>query len=251
MRRRTIGSRRPALKQDMLPDMIRRTRLALTAVLLLACGFAAVPAVAQDAAGDAARDDQGLTSKPFLVAAADDSTGSLRHHAKAKASRKAGKKAKKAKPGEDQGDSGKPVQVGSFGDWGAFVAQAGDSKTCYVLAQPKTREPAKLKRDPAYVFISNRPGEHIHNEISITMGFPMKDDGEAEADVGSTTFDLVSKGRNAWIKNPAEEGHFVAALRRNAKLVVKAASTRGKMTTDTYSLTGLRQALDKAAHECR
>jgi hypothetical protein len=222
----------------MLPYMIRRTRLALVAVLILPCGFAAAPAFALD--------DQGLTSKPFLVAAADDETGSLRHH---RASKKAAKKTKKTEASEDE--SGKPSQVGSFGDWGVFVAETSDTKTCYVLAQPKTRDPAKLKRDPAYVFISNRPGEHIHNEISITMGFPMKDNGDAEADVDGTTFDLVSKGRNAWIKNPAEEGHFISALRHNAKLVVKAASTRGKMTTDTYSLAGLRQALDKAAHECR
>ncbi len=62
------------------------------------------------------------------------------------------------------------------------------------------------------MFISNRPGEHIHNEISITMGFPMKDGGDAEADIAGTTFDLIAKGRNAWIENPAEEGHFVAAL---------------------------------------
>jgi hypothetical protein len=40
-------------------------------------------------------------------------------------------------------------------------------------------------------------------------------------------------------------------LRHNASLVVKAASSRGKVTTDTYSLAGLRQALDKVVHECR
>jgi hypothetical protein len=201
--------------------MIRRNRLALPAVLISLCGFVAAPAFART-----------------------DS----HHHAH---SHKAPSKSKKAKDTDDSGDAAKPSQVGSFGDWGAFVAESGDTKTCYVLAQPKTREPAKLKRDPAYVFISNRPGEHIHNEISITMGFPMKDGGEAEADVSGTTFDLVSKGKNAWIKNPAEESHFVSALRHNATLTVKAASVRGKLTTDTYSLAGLRQALDKVVHECR
>lgn len=214
-------ARFPALKQDMLPSMIRKTRLALSAALILSCGFAAVPAVARSDA---------------------------HHHARG---HKAATKAKKSKETHDTSESAKPTQVGSFGDWGAFVAATGDTKTCYVLAQPKTREPAKLRRDPAYIFISNRPGEHIHNEISITMGFPMKDGGEAEADVSGTTFELVSKGKNAWIKNPAEEGHFVAALRHNASLVVKAASSRGKVTTDTYSLAGLRQALDKVLHECR
>jgi hypothetical protein len=197
--------------------MIRRNRLALPAALILSCGLAALPALARE-----------------------------HHHARSHTATKS-KKPKEAETDE----SAKPNQVGSFGDWGAFVAETGDTKTCYVLAQPKTREPAKLKRDPAYVFISNRPGEHIHNEISITMGFPMKDGGEAEADVSGTTFELVSKGKNAWIKNPAEESHFVAALKHNATLVVKAASIRGKMTTDTYSLAGLHQALDKVARECR
>ncbi len=225
--------------------MIRCTRLALTATLLLSCGLAAIPALAQD-----------LTRTSFLVAANDDETTGSTHHHKtakkktpAKTSAKKGKKSKAGHAAEEE--HAKPTQVGSFGDWGTFVAENGDDKTCYVLAQPKSREPANLKRDPAYVFISNRPGEHIHNEISITMGFPMKDGGDAEADIAGTTFDLIAKGRNAWIKNPAEEGHFVAALRHGAKLVVKAASTRGKLTTDTYSLAGLHQALDQAAHECR
>ena len=224
--------------------MIRCTRLAFAATLFLSCGLAAAPALAQD-----------FARTPFLVAANDDeTTGSTHHHKAAKKTpaKASTKKSKKSKAGHTtEEEHTKPTQVGSFGDWGAFVAENGDDKTCYVLAQPKSREPANLKRDPAYVFISNRPGEHIHNEISITMGFPMKDGGDAEADVAGTTFDLVSKGRNAWIKNPAEEGHFVAALRHNAKLVVKAASTRGKVTTDIYSLAGLRQALDQAAHECR
>ncbi len=201
--------------------MIRRIRLAVSAALILSCGFNTAPA--------SARSDG-------------------HHHAR---SHKAAAKAKKPKATNETSESAKPTQVGSFGDWGAFVAENGDTKTCYVLAQPKTREPAKLRRDPAYIFISTRPGEHIRNEISITMGFPMKDGGEAEADVSGTTFELVSKGKNAWIKNPAEEGHFVAALRHNASLVVKAASVRGKVTTDTYSLAGLRQALDKVVHECR
>jgi hypothetical protein len=225
--------------------MIRSTRLAFLAALLLTCGLATVPAIAQD-----------FTQKPFRVAANDDATtGSTHRHKTTKKTppkKTSAKKTKKPKPGHAaEATHAKPTQVGSFGDWGAFVAENGDEKTCYVLAQPKSREPANLKRDPAYVFISNRPGEHIHNEISITMGFPMKDDGDAEADVAGTSFELVSKGHNAWIKNPAEEGHFVAALRHNAKLIVKAASIRGKLTTDTYSLTGLRQALDQAAHACR
>lgn len=152
---------------------------------------------------------------------------------------------------EEAAASGKPVQVATFGDWGAFLAQPGTKKkTCYALAQPKERDPAKLKRDPAYVFISSRPGENVRNEISIIMGFPMKDNGDALADIGGTHFDLISKGSNAWVKNPAEEGQFIEAMKKGAKLVIKAASVKGNLTTDSYSLSGLAQALDRVHKDC-
>lgn len=154
---------------------------------------------------------------------------------------------------EDAKKAGKPLQVGTYGDWGAFVAQGGQGgkdKTCYALAQPKDRAPAALKRDPAYVFISSRPGENVRNEVSIIMGFPLKESGESRAEVAGSNFDLVVKGTNAWIKNLADETRFIEALKKGSKLVVRAPSAKGNVTTDSYSLSGLSQALEKVQKEC-
>jgi uncharacterized low-complexity protein len=169
------------------------------------------------------------------------------HDAKNADSKNADAKSTDAKAGKD---SGKATSIGTFGDWGAYETQ-GKTKTCYALAQPKTREPGKVKRDPAYVFISYRPAENVKNEISIIMGFAMKDGGDAQAAIGDDEFALISKGANAWIKNPAEESHFIEAMKKGSKLVVKAASKQGKVTTDTYPLAGLSQALDKARKQCQ
>lgn len=156
--------------------------------------------------------------------------------------------------GVDAKKAGKPVQVGNYGDWGAFVAQGGQGggkdKTCYALASPKERAPSALKRDPAYVFISNRPGENVRGEVSIIMGFAVKEGAAARAEVGESKFDLVAKGSNAWIKNPAEESQFIEALKKGSKLIVKAPSLKGNATTDSYSLSGLSQALEKVQKEC-
>ena len=65
----------------------------------------------------------------------------------------------------------KPALVGTYGDWSVFQSQAGKNRICYTLAQPKERAPADLKRDPAYAFISERPGEGVRNEVSFIMGF--------------------------------------------------------------------------------
>ncbi len=146
----------------------------------------------------------------------------------------------------------KPTLVGTFGDWGTYVSQGAKSKVCYALGQPKARIPASLKRDAAYIFISNRPGEGVRNEVSIIMGVPLKDGATgAKADVGSTGFELVAKGQNAFVKNAAEEGKFVDTLKkRGSKLTIKIPSAKSGDVTDTYSIAGLAQALDRVAKEC-
>ena len=145
---------------------------------------------------------------------------------------------------------GKPMLLDTFHDWGAYMAQ-GKEKTCYALASPKDRAPGSLKRDPAYVFISSRPSENVRNEVSIIMGFPMKDNAEAKAEIGNSSYDLIAKGTNAWVKNPAQENQFIDALKKGSKLIVKAPSVKGNVTTDSYSLAGLSQALDRVHKECQ
>jgi invasion protein IalB len=82
------------------------------------------------------------------------------------------------------------------------------------------------------------------------MGFAMKDGAEARAEINGTAFDFVAKGSNAWVKNPAEEGQFIDAMKKGSKLIVKAPSAKGNVTTDSYSLGGLSQALDRIRKEC-
>lgn len=156
------------------------------------------------------------------------------------------------KNGKDKnGGPGKPVPVGTYGDWNALTAQGqGRDKTCYALSTPKDRQPAKLERDPAFVFITTRPAEGVRNEVALVMGFPLKDNAQASADIDGDAFDLIAKGNNVWVKNPAKEKQFVEALRAGEKLVIKAPSVKGRMTTDTYSLKGLSQALERVQKEC-
>ena len=206
------------LRFEVLRSMVRSAL-----VILLATALAATPAAARS------------RPKPKADATTDDSGD-------AKSKGKAG-------PKTEKDAKGKPTPVGTFGDWGAFTAQ-GKGKTCYALAQPRDRTPGALKREAAYVFISNRPGENVRNEVSIIMGFAMKDNSDAKAEINGTTFDLICKGANAWVKNAAREGEFVDAMRRGSKLVIKASSIKGNVTTDSYSLAGLSDALARVQKDC-
>lgn len=146
-----------------------------------------------------------------------------------------------------------PTLLGQYGDWGAYTATPEGKKVCFILGKPKSSltTPAGRKRDPAYVFISTRPAENVRNEISAIVGYPFKQSSDATAEVGSTKFAMYTQNDGAWIKNVAEEARLVDAMRKGADLTVKGTSSRGTQSTDTYSLKGLTQAMDRAAQECK
>ncbi|HSI41235.1 MAG TPA: invasion associated locus B family protein [Xanthobacteraceae bacterium] len=146
---------------------------------------------------------------------------------------------------------GAPKLVQQFGDWGVYLDQSGPGKICYALSQPKKREPEGLNRDPAYFFVSSRTAENVRNEISVIAGFPLKEDSAATLTIGPTSFQLYTRESGAWVRNVAEEARLVDALRKGRDVVVKTTSRRGNVTTDTYSLSGLGAAVDRAAQECK
>ena len=174
-------------------------------------------------------------------------------------------------------EAAKPSLVATFGDWNVFVGEVGKGRICYTLAQPKSREPASLKRDPGYAFISDRPAEGVRNEVSFIMGFDIASGETAEfkarrqagregdkirrqievvrppapvALVDEASFEMLPKGGNLWVKNAAKESALIAEMRKGAKLVIKAASLRGHQSIDTYSLTGFAQAMERLQKEC-
>ena len=65
------------------------------------------------------------------------------------------------------------------------------------------------------------------------------------------TYAMYTQNDGAWVKNAAEEAQMVDTMRKGADLVVKSESGRGTKTTDTYSLKGIAQALDRVAEECK
>jgi invasion protein IalB len=143
--------------------------------------------------------------------------------------------------------------LGQFGDWGAYKASPGGKTVCFALSKPTAAatEPAGRPRDASYAFVSTRPSEKVKNEVSVIVGYPQKPGIDATATVGSASYVLYTQNDGAWVKNAAEEAQLVDAMKKGADLVVKSESGRGTKTTDTYSLKGIGEALDKVAAECK
>ncbi|KRP84985.1 MULTISPECIES: invasion associated locus B family protein [Bradyrhizobium] len=146
-----------------------------------------------------------------------------------------------------------PTLIGQFGTWGAYTASPNGKKVCFALAKPSSSKtnPANRPRDPAYAFISTRPAEKVVNEVSIMIGYTVKPGSESTLQVGGGTYAMYTQGDGLWIKNAAEEERMVESMRKSAELTVKAVSAKGTETTDTFSLKGLAQALDRLGQDCR
>jgi Invasion associated locus B (IalB) protein len=147
----------------------------------------------------------------------------------------------------------KPTLLGQYGDWGAYSASPGGKKVCFAIAKPSTSEtdPPGKSRNPAYIFVSTRPAEKVNNEVSISIGYQFKPSSEATLDIGSNSFALYTQQDGAWIKNASEESQLVGAMRTSQNAVVKGLSAKGTKTTDTFSLRGFAQAIERTGQDCK
>ena len=146
--------------------------------------------------------------------------------------------------------------LGQFGDWGAYTATPGGKKVCFALAKPSSSSDVPANRRTAanivYMFISTRPSEKVKDEVSVLVtGYQFKPSAEASLSIGTSPFAMYTQNDGAWIKNASDEKSIVDQMRKGADATVKATTSRGTQTIDTFSLKGIAQALDRVAQECK
>lgn len=143
--------------------------------------------------------------------------------------------------------------LGSEGDWSAFGGD--DPKECWAVSPPKSTrntqegKEVEVTRSDIRLYIAYRPGQN--GEVSFQGGYPFAPDSTVEVDVGGTKFRLFTEGENAWAGSPEEDSRLVAALRGGSSAVVTGRSARGTNTTDTFSLSGVTAATNKARDTCK
>jgi invasion protein IalB len=85
----------------------------------------------------------------------------------------------------------------------------------------------------------------------LITGYAFRPNSEASVNIGGATFAMYTQNDGAWVKDATDETKMVDALRKGADTVIKAVTSKGTRTTDTFSLKGISQALDRVAEECK
>jgi hypothetical protein len=140
--------------------------------------------------------------------------------------------------------------IEKFNEWTFYAHESSQRKICFATGSPKTRAPAVVRRDASFFYISAWPREGVTSEVSVKIGYPFRKGSDLTVTINGTTFKLFTKGDRAFVTDPAEERKLIEAMKKGSSMVVQGISQRGTATKDTYSLSGIAQALQAMSAGC-
>ncbi len=146
--------------------------------------------------------------------------------------------------------AGEPRLIGTFGNWSAYIFTENGNKVCYMASQPQKDEGNYKKRGEIFALITHRPAEGTQNVFSYITGYSYKAGSDATITIDGQRFVLFTQDDTAWTPDAESDKRLADAIRAGSKMVVKGTSSRGTLTTDTFSLRGSAAAHDKISKEC-
>lgn len=160
--------------------------------------------------------------------------------------------AEKGKNGNEAKKAGnEPELIGVFHDWEAFRKGEGKERWCYMASVPKKAEGDYDKRGHIQASVAHRPAENRIGVVSIIAGYPYKKQSEVTVSIdGNKSFKMFTKNDTAWAYDKKGDQQLVEAMKNGLKMVVKGTSSRGTVTTDTYSLSGFTAAYKEISKAC-
>ena len=143
-----------------------------------------------------------------------------------------------------------PTLIGNYSDWSAYVFKENGNKVCYMASQPKKAEGNYSRRGEVFALITHRPAEGTKNVFSYIAGYGYKPGSDATVKIDGNRYTLFTQDETAWAPDAAMDDKLATALRSGSNMVVTGSSSRGTMTTDTFSLKGSSAAHEAISKEC-
>ncbi|MEM7299907.1 MAG: invasion associated locus B family protein [Pseudomonadota bacterium] len=140
-----------------------------------------------------------------------------------------------------------PSKINQFKAWGAYSYNDNSSKVCYILSIPTEKKPSDRDHGDVFFLVSQKPGQNVAYEPQVEVGYPFKENSEVRVNIDGKNYVMFTKGKNAWMKNAAEEPALVSSMRAGSNMTVSGMSRRGTETSYNYSLSGVTAALKEIA----
>jgi len=145
----------------------------------------------------------------------------------------------------------KAATISEHGPWAAFKTDESTGPLCYIGAEPRKQEGDYSRRGETYLLVMHRPKLKENDVISVLAGYTYKAESQVQIRIdGKKAADLFTKDTHAWAYDEQSDKALVQAMKRGSSMVVTGTSSRGTLTTDTYSLSGFTAAYNDARKAC-
>ncbi|MAE44292.1 MAG: hypothetical protein CMF63_04795 [Magnetovibrio sp.] len=140
--------------------------------------------------------------------------------------------------------------IETFSEWSAFTATENGKKYCYMGSKPTEEKGDYRKRGKTYILVTHRPAEKTRDVVSIRAGYTYKPESDVEVAIGGQRFRMFTDGDHAWAYDKENDRSLTRAMRYGITMIVTGISSRGTLTTDTYSLLGFTAAYQAIGKAC-
>lgn len=140
--------------------------------------------------------------------------------------------------------------LGRHGAWIAYTYQENGQPVCYMTSAPTKSEGDYTRRGDVQMLVTHRPARKAFDVISVVAGYEYKRDADVTFSVGSTRFQLFTNGDRAWTRDGKTDVTLTQAMIKGSTATVSGTSSRGTVTTDTFSLSGFTAAHEAISAAC-
>ncbi len=142
-------------------------------------------------------------------------------------------------------------KISSHGKWTVFSFIENGKKVCYMSSRPITDVGDYNQRGEISAFITHWPSSDSKDVFSYIAGYTYKNGSDVSVSIDGKTHSLFTQGGMAWAPDVETDKKLINAIKKGSTMVVKGTSSRGTLTTDTYSLQGSTAAYDAISKLCR
>lgn len=143
-----------------------------------------------------------------------------------------------------------PRLLSSHRDWNVYVFAEAGNQVCYMASQPSRSQGDYTRRGEVFAQITHRPAEQTFDTFSMVAGYTYKKGSEVDLRIGNRRFSLFTHGDTAWAEDAATDARIADAIKAGNSMVLRGTSSRGTLTTDTFSLSGSTAAYNAMSEAC-
>lgn len=147
------------------------------------------------------------------------------------------------------GDAAAAKRIAKYKKWAAYVEKRNGAKLCFLEADPVKEVGRYKKRGDSYLQVHTRSVKFLRSVI-VVAGYTYKRGRRVRIRIAEREYRLPTKKDYAHTRSASQYKQLVAAMKKGRRMVVRGRSSRGTLTTDTYSLNGFSAALRSARRAC-